>query len=402
MSDVFISYKSEEYDEANWLRMTFETNGISCWMAPACIPGGSSYALEIPKAIKECRVFVLVLSKRAQASVWVSKEVDRAINEGKTVLPFMLENFPLRDDFNFYLTNVQRYEAYEKKEAAIEKMVTDINNLLGRKPQEKSDNTESKPEPKREEPKKEQPEPKREEATAPTESKDFGWLWDIFKKADILGSLSLLFGVFAFLYALVDEHDDLTSPLSTIAMSLSCIAVLYSNLKGGKKWRAVIGLLCAALAMPFNQLAYGSSIYTWIYIPYYLLYAVTFVELFIMVVATGKDTAKLGIMPKASVISGIAGVIIFYILWNIDSEGPFYLAGWLGLLGMLCSGVCVKRLGGSYKNQNALVTFLGLAISVLAYCLPTLFAIEEAIFVIPLALYAAFVIYFIVKNGKKA
>ncbi len=131
MKDVFISYKAEEFDEANWVKSTLETNGISCWMAPSCIPGGSSYAVEIPQAIREAKVFVLILSDKAQESKWVSREVDLAINEGKIVLPFMLENCKLKDDFNFYLTNVQRYAAFENKMAAMEKMINEIKALIG-------------------------------------------------------------------------------------------------------------------------------------------------------------------------------------------------------------------------------------------------------------------------------
>ena len=129
--DVFISYKTEEFDEANWVKTTLETNGISCWMAPMCIPGGSSYALEIPQAIRECKVFVLILSQKSQESKWVPRELDQAINDGKTVLPFMLENCPLKDDFNFYLTNVQRYAAYESKTLAMERMIKEIKALIG-------------------------------------------------------------------------------------------------------------------------------------------------------------------------------------------------------------------------------------------------------------------------------
>ena len=128
---VFISYKSEEFEEANWVRTVLETNGISCWMAPMCITGGSSYATEIPQAIRNCAVFVLILSEQSQSSKWVSREVDRAINENKIIMPFMLENCRLKDDFNFYLTNVQRYAAYESKMTAIEKMVKEIKAILG-------------------------------------------------------------------------------------------------------------------------------------------------------------------------------------------------------------------------------------------------------------------------------
>lgn len=131
--DVFISYKAEEFDDANWVKCTLESNGISCWMAPASIPGGSSYASEIPQAIRSCKVFVLLLSEKSQRSKWVPRELDQAINENKVVMPFMLENCALKDDFNFYLTNVQRYAAYESKAKAIEKMIKEIKSVLGAK-----------------------------------------------------------------------------------------------------------------------------------------------------------------------------------------------------------------------------------------------------------------------------
>lgn len=131
MKDVFISYKAEEIEEASWVKSVLESNGISCWMAPSCIPGGSSYAVEIPQAIRQAKVFVLILSSKAQSSRWVSREVDFAITEGKIVLPFSLENCALKDDFNFYLANVQRYAAYENKLAAAEKMLNEIKAFIG-------------------------------------------------------------------------------------------------------------------------------------------------------------------------------------------------------------------------------------------------------------------------------
>lgn len=137
---VFISYKAEEFEEANWVRTVLEQNGISCWMAPMSIKGGASYASEIPQAIRQCQVFVLILSEKAQKSKWVPKEVDQAINENKVILPFMLENCSLQDDFNFYLTNIQRYAAYENKSKAIEKMLIEIKAILGIKDKPKIDN----------------------------------------------------------------------------------------------------------------------------------------------------------------------------------------------------------------------------------------------------------------------
>lgn len=128
--DVFISYKAEEFDKADWVRQKLENSGVSCWMAPADIPGGSSYASEIPAAIRACKIYVLILSSTAQKSKWIPRELDQAINENKVIMPFMIEDCALQDDFKFYLTNVQRYFAYEDMNNAIVKLIVDIKATL--------------------------------------------------------------------------------------------------------------------------------------------------------------------------------------------------------------------------------------------------------------------------------
>lgn len=126
MHDVFISYSSKELTTAENLRGILEKNGIACWMAPRDIPGGSNYTKEIPVAIRTCQVFVLVLSANAQSSPWVLKELDMAVNCGKVILPFMLEDCQLNDEFNFLLTGAQRYAAYQKKAEVMENLIKRI------------------------------------------------------------------------------------------------------------------------------------------------------------------------------------------------------------------------------------------------------------------------------------
>ncbi len=127
MHNVFISYKAEEFDEALWVKNELEANDISCWLAPMSIPGGSSYANEIDRAIRDCDVFVLILSSRAQSSIWVEKELNLALTYNKTVVPFAIENCPLHGAFNFFLSNVQRYYAYANKQQAMRDMLELIN-----------------------------------------------------------------------------------------------------------------------------------------------------------------------------------------------------------------------------------------------------------------------------------
>ena len=131
---VFISYKVEDFDKAIAVKNHLEENYITCWMAPMSIRGGMSYAQEIPQAIQECGVFVLILTEIAQQSKWVPREVDQAINCGKIIMPYRIENCPLRNDFSFYLTNVQHYDAYRNPQEALERMTSDIQKVLNIEP----------------------------------------------------------------------------------------------------------------------------------------------------------------------------------------------------------------------------------------------------------------------------
>lgn len=104
---VFISYSSKDAGFVNQITKVLKDMRISYWKAPEMIPAGSSYAREIPRAIRECEVFLLVLSKASQTSIWVEKEIDSAINHRKTIVPVKIDEVPLCETYRFYLNNVQ-------------------------------------------------------------------------------------------------------------------------------------------------------------------------------------------------------------------------------------------------------------------------------------------------------
>lgn len=130
MGYIFISYKNEEFNEALVVKTALENNGIDCWMAPMSIGAGSSYAAEIPSAIRNCDAFLLILSEKAQESKWIPRELDQAINNNKLILPYLIENCDLNDEFAFYLANVQYYDATNNKETVLSRVVDDIKKLL--------------------------------------------------------------------------------------------------------------------------------------------------------------------------------------------------------------------------------------------------------------------------------
>lgn len=112
---VFISYSSKDVEYVNQITEAMERAGIAYWKAPNNIPTGSNYAKEIPKAIRECSLFLLVYSNNAQNSIWVEKELDTAICERKEIFPVRIDDVDFNDLFKFYLNNVQLFNATQKE-----------------------------------------------------------------------------------------------------------------------------------------------------------------------------------------------------------------------------------------------------------------------------------------------
>lgn len=107
MGYVFISYSTKEQSSADAMKKLLEKQGIQTWMAPSDIPAGSRYAQVINKAVKGCSCLILMLSENSQNSIWVAKEVERAINYRKPIIPVQLEDLVLNDEFELYISTDQ-------------------------------------------------------------------------------------------------------------------------------------------------------------------------------------------------------------------------------------------------------------------------------------------------------
>lgn len=127
---VFISYSSKDERYIKKMIQMLEKMGISYWIAPDMIPAGSNYAREIPKAIRDCEIFLLVLSQASQQSIWVEKEIDSAIYYRKTIVPFQIDDSAMTDMFRFYLNNVQTIRCANRPKEAIEELKQRLRSLL--------------------------------------------------------------------------------------------------------------------------------------------------------------------------------------------------------------------------------------------------------------------------------
>lgn len=127
---IFISYSSKDVTEVNEVINMLKDASISYWKAPEMIPVGSNYAKEIPRVISECDIFLLIISRESQKSIWVEKEIDFAINNRKTIVPLNLTNEKLSDMFSFYLNNIQMIYYGDSKVKALDLLKKRLKSLL--------------------------------------------------------------------------------------------------------------------------------------------------------------------------------------------------------------------------------------------------------------------------------
>ena len=127
---VFISYSTEDqsdaFDACNYL----EGKGISCWIAPRNIVSGENYATQIVSAIRNCTVFVLVVSASTNTSEHVTNEVSLAFDNKKKIIPFKLENIAFSDELTYYLNRKHWIEAYSEFPLGLEQLYVSIAGEL--------------------------------------------------------------------------------------------------------------------------------------------------------------------------------------------------------------------------------------------------------------------------------
>lgn len=104
---VFVSYCDANIKQAESVYYALKETCWQPWMAKYDIQGGQNHEEEVPKAIDAAEVVVVVLSKEAQESAWVPKELDMSISMRKNIIPLMIDNAPLKRKFRYMLTGVQ-------------------------------------------------------------------------------------------------------------------------------------------------------------------------------------------------------------------------------------------------------------------------------------------------------
>ena len=110
---VFISHSSKDKAVAFELCERLERVGISCWIAPRDVKPGGLYGTEIIAGIKQCSVFLLVLTSDANQSDAVTHEVERAFTYQKTIIPLRIREVMPGKKIEFFVSAAQWVDAFQ-------------------------------------------------------------------------------------------------------------------------------------------------------------------------------------------------------------------------------------------------------------------------------------------------
>lgn len=100
--DVFISYASPDRHVANAVCARLEQAAVRCWIAPRDV-GAGNYPTALVRAIASSKLLVVVVSRGANGSPNVSREVHHAVKKGKVIVPFRIEDVLPSGDLEYLL-----------------------------------------------------------------------------------------------------------------------------------------------------------------------------------------------------------------------------------------------------------------------------------------------------------
>lgn len=117
--NIFISHSSKDAVAAEKVCRVLEEKGNKCFIAPRDIRPGREYAEEIINGLEQSAVVVLLMSKNANQSPHVLREVEHAVSNKIPILVYKLEDVVLTKSMEYFLMThqwIDREEAGDYRE----------------------------------------------------------------------------------------------------------------------------------------------------------------------------------------------------------------------------------------------------------------------------------------------
>jgi hypothetical protein len=121
---TFLSYSRIDQDFALKLARELKSSGFNVWLDQMDIPKGSRWDDEVEKALKNCDIFMVILTPASSQSHNVKDEIGYALDSHKRILPVLLK----KSDIPFRLRRLQ-YVDFTTRD--FQEGVEDARQLLG-------------------------------------------------------------------------------------------------------------------------------------------------------------------------------------------------------------------------------------------------------------------------------
>jgi hypothetical protein len=124
---VFISYAGENKETAFSLCEKLEEENITCWIAPRNV-GIGDFATAIVNAIKNCQIFIVIISQDSCKSTHVFREIKLATESVGIIIPLKIDEIPVPETVEYYLKPYQWFDLSE--EISYEQLIINIKQVI--------------------------------------------------------------------------------------------------------------------------------------------------------------------------------------------------------------------------------------------------------------------------------
>ena len=132
VGDVFISYRHSQANLIAPIEAELKRRGISCFTDRVGVNYGMEYAEAIARAIKACKVLLVVWTQDANDSADMVREVKMALDLKKKVIPYKVGTFNAVEHNALYyqLAPISRYETLAQTPQSVTEIVNRIEQTL--------------------------------------------------------------------------------------------------------------------------------------------------------------------------------------------------------------------------------------------------------------------------------
>jgi hypothetical protein len=111
-ADVFISHAFVDAGVAGRVCASLEAAGTRCWIAPRDIRPSEPWAAAIARGINESRALLVLVSRAANDSVQIVREVDLAAGARKALIGVRIEDVQPSPGLNYFLSSIQQVDLF--------------------------------------------------------------------------------------------------------------------------------------------------------------------------------------------------------------------------------------------------------------------------------------------------